>query len=56
MQWLMILVLIAAALWLAGVRLPGRQRGGCPYAGTASCGCAGKASAPRASEDLLTRS
>lgn len=53
MQWLMILVLIALALWLAGARLPGRQRHGCPYAGTASCGCARMA--PRAAEDRLTR-
>jgi hypothetical protein len=56
MKWLLILLIAVLALWLAGVRLPGRQRGGCPYAGTASCGCAGKSAAPRASEDLLTRS
>jgi len=55
MKWLLILLLAVLALWLAGVRMPvRRQGGGCPYAGTASCGCAGK-SAPRASEDLLTR-
>ena len=55
MKWIVILLMVALLLWLAGVRLPGRQRGGCPYAGTASCGCH-KATAPRASEDLLTRS
>ena len=55
MKWLVILLMVALALWLAGVRLPSRrQGGGCPYAGTASCGC-GRATAPRASEDLLTR-
>lgn len=55
MKWFVILLLVVLALWLAGVRLPARRRGGgCPYAGTASCGC-GKAAAPRASEDLLTR-
>jgi hypothetical protein len=54
MKWLVILLLVALALWLAGVRLPGRQRGGCPYAGTAACGCGRMY--PRASEDLLTRS
>jgi hypothetical protein len=54
MKWLLILLLVVLALWLAGVRLPRRQHGGCPYAGTASCGC-GKSAPPRASEDLLTR-
>jgi len=55
MKWLVILLIAVLALWLAGVRLPGRQSGGCPYAGTASCGCSRTAAAPRASEDLLTR-
>jgi len=61
MQWLLIVVAALVALWLAGVRVPGmRRQGGCPYAGTASCGCGGGAAAPpmmmpRSSEDLLTR-
>lgn len=63
MQILLAIVAILVALWLAGVRVPGmRRQGGCPYAGTASCGCGGGAAAmpmmpmmPRSSEDLLTR-
>jgi len=55
MKWLLILLLAVLALWLAGVRMPvRRQGGGCPYAGTAACGC-GRVRT-RASEDLLTRS
>lgn len=55
MKWLVILLIAVLALWLAGVRLPGLQSDGCPYAGTASCGCSRKSAGPRASEDLLTR-
>ena len=62
MQILLVVVAVLVALWLAGFRVPGmRPRGGCPYAGTASCGCGGGAAAPqmmmmpRSSEDLLTR-
>lgn len=61
MQMLLVVVAALVALWLAGFRLPGvrRQGGGCPYAGTSSCGCGGGAAAPpmmpRSSEDLLTR-
>ena len=60
MQWLLVIVAALVALWLAGVRMPSmRRQGGCPYAGTAACGCGGGAAAPltmpRSSEDLLTR-
>jgi hypothetical protein len=61
MQILLAVVAVLVALWLAGFRVPGmRRQGGCPYAGTASCGCGGGAAAPplmmpRSSEDLLTR-
>lgn len=58
MQMILLAVAILVALWLAGVRLP-RLQGGCPNAGTASCGCGGGAGAPpmmpRSSEDLIGR-
>lgn len=54
MQVLLLLLLVAVALWLAFGR-----RGGCAAAGTPACQC-GAAGAPagpmpRSSEDLLTR-
>ena len=58
MQWLLVVVAALVALWMAGFRVPGmRRQGGCPYAGTSSCGCGGGAPPmmPRSSEDLLTR-
>ena len=55
LQWLLVAAAVLLSLWFLGVRPP-RVQGSCPWAGTGACGCSGMRPAPRASEDLLTRS
>lgn len=52
-QWLIVLLLVAVALWLLGSKAPGS----CPLAGTAACRCGQAVPADRIrADELLSRS
>jgi len=53
-KWLIILVLVALALWIMTGAKP---RGGCPYAGTGACQCGKAVPADRIrADELMSRS